>query len=747
MHISFKVEDLLLTPVERKGRFFNKTTITLLDQDDRVHQIAVETLHPYRNLSDFSKQIHVFIDRLFGRTIVELKLKETSADSIFIRVNSLKRVIGEDLSITKELEKGKTGRFVNNQKTKLQFFQSKVNQITTVAAEKGLILTQIENELSQLLSEMGPESVEKIEKIIRCLAHQKDARLKRLEIDQLKETLREIEAESEELVLKEESIQSELRLKKDALMSQQSKKSEHELYLQEMTKEVNNLQSILPKKTSPIKLILNLFQKTESQDHSDLKQSYDSQTEKLALAHELGKKISGNIESFQNEISELEEKIAELKKKRENCQKKIEEKKEIKKSLITEFNALEASVKDFRQGNRNVTHVLDLYEGKTEFFSLFLNFKKIMSPEEKVYLTKLADKVSYHHLNEILRKIGPSDEKAVMFRTFIAIGEQLEKNSDDVTIFNESIKHHAFVIHNNQILVSEGKKLGEGSFKLASTAIKLNDLVRHVKLEVKTNTLNSLKAEKVVEEAKAEVKLLEILHKAKPEDHIGRSCLVPPYLCQVMTSKQGEKPVLVMFQKQMDGDGDKLKGQGVNSFQQLHALKDVAFGLAYLHEMGYVHMDMKPANFLIKGNVSETQPVEGKLTDFGGTVGTGEKIKVVTLDYLPPEALKKENGKTKAVWKTLADPKIDSFSLGVTVFEIVGGKLPSLKYFGSMKEVDIQNIIQNKIKEIKNCQNLLNKDKKRRIGMLKIACDLMKTDPKERLSCKEAADRLSALTT
>ena len=106
---------------------------------------------------------------------------------------------------------------------------------------------------------------------------------------------------------------------------------------------------------------------------------------------------------------------------------------------------------------------------------------------------------------------------------------------------------------------------------------------------------------------------------------------------------------------------------GMNVTEALEIARDIASGLNYAHEMGFVHRDVKPGNILFRASGSAV------LADFG----IAKAIKTIssmtmagnaigTPDYMSPEQAQ----------ASPVDGRTDLYSLGAVLFEMLTGSKP-----------------------------------------------------------------------
>ncbi|MGK2934684.1 MAG: protein kinase domain-containing protein [Gemmatimonadaceae bacterium] len=118
------------------------------------------------------------------------------------------------------------------------------------------------------------------------------------------------------------------------------------------------------------------------------------------------------------------------------------------------------------------------------------------------------------------------------------------------------------------------------------------------------------------------------------------------------------------------------RGERVEVRGAIRILRDVACALGRAHEDGVVHRDIKPANILLSGGAAmvtdfgvakalsssrevEDDPGDSTLTVAGTSLGTP--------DYISPE---------QATADPAMDHRSDIYSLGVTAYHLLAGKLP-----------------------------------------------------------------------
>jgi eukaryotic-like serine/threonine-protein kinase len=133
------------------------------------------------------------------------------------------------------------------------------------------------------------------------------------------------------------------------------------------------------------------------------------------------------------------------------------------------------------------------------------------------------------------------------------------------------------------------------------------------------------------------------------------------------TGSDGDRHFIVM--EHVDGRtlAETMRDDGRSSPRQTaHIVGQVASALAYAHENGVVHRDVKPANVMV------TTAGDAKIMDFGIARGTTREpltqtaAVMGTATYIAPE---QAEGKP-------VDPRTDIYALGATMYQMLAGRPP-----------------------------------------------------------------------
>lgn len=140
-----------------------------------------------------------------------------------------------------------------------------------------------------------------------------------------------------------------------------------------------------------------------------------------------------------------------------------------------------------------------------------------------------------------------------------------------------------------------------------------------------------------------------------------------PNVVPVYSVGDASRPFLVMRFVEGQPLSEHLRARGRLSMDQAQSIvRQLCAGLGHIHAKGCVHRDIKPQNILIEPNGQCT------LLDFGilrpvGSLATATGHLVGTPAYMSPEQLRD----AKSV-----DARSDLYSLAVTAFELLTGRLP-----------------------------------------------------------------------
>ncbi len=200
--------------------------------------------------------------------------------------------------------------------------------------------------------------------------------------------------------------------------------------------------------------------------------------------------------------------------------------------------------------------------------------------------------------------------------------------------------------------------------KLASGAMGVLYRAQHVRLE-RPVAIKIVDGEHIVG-GPEEVRLLR-------EGRIGAR-IAHPSVCAVLDLgvMDDAAPYLVMELLEGESAKARLARMGrIHANEALRIARSMAEALASVHRLGFVHRDLKPSNvFLARDGDREIAKLIdfGLASEIGGADERAERGRVIvgTLPYMAPEVL---IGRP-------ASPRSDLWSLGVTLYELLAGRLP-----------------------------------------------------------------------
>ena len=161
---------------------------------------------------------------------------------------------------------------------------------------------------------------------------------------------------------------------------------------------------------------------------------------------------------------------------------------------------------------------------------------------------------------------------------------------------------------------------------------------------------------------KRQVEKHNVLKQLKEEVEI-QARLKHPRVLRLYGYFHDEKRVYLVTELAPNGELFKLlqKEKQFDEPQVARWVSQIADALAFLHRHHVIHRDIKPENILLDADN------DAKVADFGWSTVTAHKRSTFcgTLDYLAPEMLGESY-----------DHRVDIWSLGVLMFELLVGKAP-----------------------------------------------------------------------
>lgn len=382
------------------------------------------------------------------------------------------------------------------------------------------------------------------------------------------------------------------------------------------------------------------------------------------------------------------------------------------------------ALKKVKEAASNYFFGSDVVEIPRELADLY--FTHQMDAKQLKHVLKVVD---YKNIIQLANTVY-KDEQKKFLRTLLKVDACLKENAGILNVlFGNNLKyevqdanHFEFAVNEDTVIIV-GKKFAGGSYKEASTAYVMNTMQKVVELVIEGRTCNGN-----IELTLEEKKLLDKIAKKNPY-------MVPPYECVIIDK---EKKRLIMFQPFFDGTGSQLSK--ASPWQLCMAIRDTALGLSLMHVEGYVHSDIKPENLFLKGKLENDSPIDVKVGDIGMAQRVDGKLRGGTFLYLPPEALYQNGFRSSAK----AEPKVDSYSLGVTLFELLDGfKWSELKPLAQMTEKELATKIDGIQKRIQKDSQYFEYERKLMLKLVKLTKGLVTYNRADRLDCRTVTKKLA----
>ncbi|HQQ64172.1 MAG TPA: serine/threonine-protein kinase, partial [Pseudomonadales bacterium] len=170
------------------------------------------------------------------------------------------------------------------------------------------------------------------------------------------------------------------------------------------------------------------------------------------------------------------------------------------------------------------------------------------------------------------------------------------------------------------------------------------------------------------------------------QEALALAGLAHPYIVPVYDLLDDNQHFWIVMELLTGGDLEKRIAQNPPDIRTAtRIIRAVAEGLAFAHNKGIVHRDIKPMNILLN---EEGIP---KLVDFGiaklaqsqhSVVQTRDGLSLGSPTYMSPE---------QAAGKKDIDKRADIYALGITFYKVLAGEVP---FTGDVSEVMAQHITQ-----------------------------------------------------
>lgn len=282
-------------------------------------------------------------------------------------------------------------------------------------------------------------------------------------------------------------------------------------------------------------------------------------------------------------------------------------------------------------------------------------------------------------------------------------------------------EQYGYLIDSNGKIYIRFNEIGKGVAKKASRSIDFTTWKNYASITIKDNLKMGINATDSIRQEEQAFDALQ-----------GIEQIAPPYVFKMQTTTKKGLTKWILIQELFDRWDNY---SNIDSIHLISVLTDISTALAAMHERKLIHGDVKPANLLLKGDLTQTdQVVRGYLNDFGTLTHPG-LYQGGTVDFYPPE-----------LYHSLHDEKLqdlattykwDSYALGVTALSMMTQRVKiENKCFAEATQKDIDDLIEETRKNLKD---------EKKLEILDIITHLLVQDPTQRWTCQEASEAFRKL--
>lgn len=387
-------------------------------------------------------------------------------------------------------------------------------------------------------------------------------------------------------------------------------------------------------------------------------------------------------------------------------------------------------------------NIINLNEFKAKFGLNEKQYTKIYYLSLFIPLEDLRGILDYYHSE------GKTEEITRILNTYYRASDIFKKGLPSSHVYEGKTKgeikdqSYSFAITKDGELVLAFEKLARGAFKKVNAAFNVNRLDTGIVKVV-------ARGEKNVQSVKDEEEIKNRL--------LSEKCpyLIPPSEIRIDTQTKDfdpktdlprtndQKVKYVYFEKRAEG-GTAI-GIPSTDFKQIAQVShDLLKGLTFIHKKGYIHCDAKPPNILLIDN-------RGRISDFGLVAEIGKGIKGSSPFITPPEYLRQientdnldEDNLTGAFKLPVASEAFDSFSAGLSILymlDVYDFKKYGHHHLGFLTDAKREEYFQDLKDQAAFYPTREEKDTK--LKLIDLAERLTTKDPKDRLSCADAAKEI-----